>query len=67
MCDLSPFQALLGTALALIVGAIAAIVVAAVLNNGFFSAPASPAAVITAGGLTLGAVASLVAAKALVG
>jgi hypothetical protein len=44
----------------------AAVIVAAVLNNGFFSAPASPAAMITAGGLTLGALAAVAGAKALV-
>ncbi len=66
MCDLSTFQILLGTAGAFIAGAIAAVIVAAALNNGFFSAPASPAAMITAGGLTLAAIGSLVAARALV-
>jgi len=66
MCDLSSFQILLGTAGAFIAGAIAAVIVAAVLNNGFFSAPASPAAMITAGGLTLAAIGSLIAARALV-
>lgn len=65
-CDLTPFTALMATATAFVAGAIAAVVVAAILNNGFFSAPASPAAMVTAGGLTLGAIAALVAARALV-
>jgi hypothetical protein len=63
MCDLSSFQILLGMAGALIAGAIAAVIVAAALNNGFFSAPASPAAMITAGLLTLAAIGVLSAAR----
>jgi hypothetical protein len=55
MCDPASLYAFLGTAGGLIAGAIVAIGVAAALNNGFFSAPGSPAAMITAGGLTVAA------------
>src|SRR6266699_203504 len=61
---LTAFEALLGTAGVLLAAAIAAVVVAAVLNNGFFSAPASPAAMISAGLLTGAAVAALAFARA---
>jgi hypothetical protein len=63
MCDLTSLYAFLGTAGGLIAGAIAAIGVAAALNNGFFSAPASPAAMVTAGGLTVAAAAAAGAAR----
>lgn len=65
-CNLTPFTALMATAAALIAGAIAAVITAAVLNNGFFTAPGSPAAMVTAGALTLGAIAALAAARGLV-
>jgi len=60
---LTAFEALLGTAGVLLAGAIAAVIVAAVLNNGFFSAPASPAAMVTAGLLAAAAAAALAVAK----
>jgi hypothetical protein len=55
MCDLTALNAFLGTAGAFIAGAIVTIGVAAALNNGFFSAAGSPAAMITAGALTVAA------------
>ena len=62
MCDLPTIIALLGTAGGLITASLIALGVAIVLNNGFFSAPASPAAMIIAGGLLVGAVVALVPA-----
>jgi hypothetical protein len=56
MCQLTELQAFLSTAGALVLAAVIAIGVAIALNNGFFSAAGSPAAMITAGGFTLAAV-----------
>lgn len=66
MCDIGTLQILLAASAASVTGAIIAIGVAAALNAGFFSAPGSPPAMITAAGFTVAAVASLVAARALV-
>lgn len=57
MCEISDF--LVGIALAGIVGAIMFVTVAIILNNGFFTAPASPAMMVAAGVLSLAAVAAL--------
>ncbi len=61
---LTLFEGLSGTALAFIIAAIAVIVAAAILNNGFCTAIASPGLMVVAGGLTLVAIATLAAARA---
>lgn len=66
MCDIGTLEAVLGTAAGFITAALALIAVATALNGGFFSAPSAPAPMAAAGATTLAAVASLVAARALV-
>ena len=57
------FEGLLGAATGLLIAAIAVIVAAAILNNGFCTAPASPGLMVAAGVLTLAAMATLIAAR----
>ncbi len=66
MCDLPTIVALLGTTAGLITASLVALGVAIALNNGFFSAPGSPAAMVTAGALLVAAVAVLSPATALI-
>jgi hypothetical protein len=66
MCDLPTIVALLGSAAGLITASLVALGVAIALNNGFFSAPGSPAAMAVAGGLLVAAVAVLSPASALI-
>ncbi len=66
MCDIPAIAALLGTAAALITASLVALGVAIALNNGFFSAPGSPAAMVVTGGLLVGAIAALSPAVALI-
>lgn len=65
MCDLGALLGLLTSAGTLIVAATVTIGIAAALNNGFFSAPGSPAVMVTAGGLILAAAGALAAARVL--
>lgn len=66
MCDLPSIIALLGTAAGLITASLVALGVAIALNNGFFSAPGSPAAMVTAGALVAAAAAVLGPASGLI-
>jgi hypothetical protein len=66
MCDLNAVIGLLGSAAGMIAGAIAAIAIAAALNNSFWAAGGAPVPMGVAAGLSAAAAAALVAAKQLV-
>lgn len=65
MCDAGALIGLLASAGALIIAATVTIGIAAALNNGFFSAPGSPAVMLAAAAMVVAAGAALAGARAL--